>query len=209
MEHFFPSCNFRARFPETTKAVISYMKEQGVVTENCCRICKDHPDEGDTILTICTTCRLILAENRQDCNVETVYDHIRRDHEFSYPDLSGRHFILQECGKADDAFRNSVHRLLDEMKVDYEISVHDPFCGRFMMNEIPERNMTAAPKAMKALKEKQHICDKQEQDRIIMETAESMAGKEILVYCNSCYSSLAGAGANVIHLAQLLFGTRD
>ncbi len=208
MEYYYPSCNFRAQYPETSKAVISYMESQNAVIENCCRVCKDHPHQGDTILTVCTTCRLILDENRKDCNVETVYDHILRDPSFSYPDLSGRHFILQKCAKADDCFTESVIRLLDFMHVDYEISPEENYCGRFMMTPVVKRNMDAATIAFTKLQERIHPASKDEQDAFIQKTAEALAGKEVLVYCNSCHRELKQAGADAVHLLELLFAKR-
>ncbi len=213
MLFYFPSCNFTADHPELSKRIVRYVRENfSASVAGCCRPGHQKPSAGDTALTVCTTCGIILRETRKDIKEMNLVSLIAGLADFPYPDYTGASVVVQDCFKArgcDDLF-DAVRTVLRRMNIEI---IEQPlnrnlteFCGVFRFNPMLEKNKEIAPGYFDGdVKPFLLPCDKEEQKRRLAAHAAPYAGKKIVCYCNSCLNGLKQAGADAVHLLELLF----
>ena len=107
---YYPSCNFQKLFPETAKKVRAYIETQpDVKIAGCCHKTADAPQAGDVIVTVCMSCMRGLDEVRADISL---FERLLTREDFSWPDLRGQVFTLQDCFRARG--KHDLHRAVRE-----------------------------------------------------------------------------------------------
>ena len=204
MRYYYPSCKFKIAFPEISEKIIKYLNKKSIETKGCCRIDHRQLNEIDTGITICTNCSLILKEVSK-AHIYSLWEIIDQDKNFLLPRLNNSTCIIQHCAKADDNIKKAVCSLIDKTGASYRISSHDDYCGFNFMQHMSSENLKIAPKTFSALEKKVVLLNEEQRREKITDLIKEYDGKQVIVYCNSCYKVLKENGANVIHIAELLF----
>ena len=210
---FFPGCQLGASDPRYPQAVYQLLRQVEPATAmwlSCCGAPSYWVGEIEqyravqnelhqqwkqlgkpTLVLACLSCKKIIDYVLPDIKQVTVYELLAASEGLELPSYEG----LPELGLADPcmardepAVRAAVCSLLDRMQVPYHILHEDihtlPCCG--FGGNIEGPNLAAAQAAAKA--------------RI------SSQGAPYLAYCVNCRDVFAGAGAEALHLLDLVTG---
>ena len=203
MIYYYPSCKFKAAFLNISEAMCKTLATRGIEVVGCCRIDNHLPNEKDMILTVCTSCSLILKETSR-AKVMSIWRYLIDSDLIPKNHLKGKKLVIQDCAKADDETKGAVHEALKLMGADLIISKYQDFCGTFFMDHMSKRNLAIAPLTFTKLEEKVEVLTQSEKGKHLKEMVDYFGEKTVIVYCNSCYRDLKKAGANVMHIAELL-----
>ena len=154
MIYYYPSCKFTAAHPELSEKIGSFLKERGIETAGCCRKTHGLPAAGDGALTVCQSCRMIVSENRPDCEVRSLFEYLDAlpEGELPLPDLRGERITVQDCYRAKDreSEKAAVRSLLRKMNAEIvelpglpEELMYD---GDFLWKPLSAENRALAPK---------------------------------------------------------------
>lgn len=205
MKYYYPSCKFKMRFVAISERINEYLNKKSVNTIGCCRKDFLKLNEIDKGITVCTNCSLILKEVT-GAHICSLWEIIDKDEDFILPHLRDSSFVIQHCAKADESFKTAVCSLMNKMEATYTISSIDDYCGFNFTKHMSQANLQIAPKAFSNLEKKVVLLDEKQKKEKINAIIESYHGHKVIVYCNSCYEALKENGADVIHIAELLFG---
>ena len=217
MLFYFPSCNFTAASPQTSKRIGDYLKTNyDAAVLGCCRPGHKKPAAGDTALTVCMSCSAIIKENRPDITEINLLEWIASNPSFPYPDLKGASFILQDCFRArgKDRLFDAVRTVLDRLNARVieleENRNRTEFCGTFRFNPMLQKNIDIAPNYFEGyMKPLLSLCSKAEQQKRLEEYCAQFAGQKVVCYCNSCLRGLKQANVDAVHLLDLLFPEKN
>ena len=210
---YYPSCNFTKAFPETAKRVRAYLKTQDDVRiAGCCHKTNNLPEAGDTIVTVCMSCMRGLMEMRPDCAHESLFQLLLTRKDFSWTDLSGKSFVLQECFRArgmhdvHEAVRECLRRTgaeVTELAANRDLADFD---GSFLLHDPYPQNMSEAP-AYFADYLPHHVTPlpREAWPEVYRTQAERYGSLPAVGYCNTCVRGAREGGAEAYHLAELLF----
>lgn len=133
---YFPSCKFKAGYPETAEKVAEYIRQRfGFTLAGCCRAHLGSLEEHDTTVCICNTCTIFCDESAKTQNIISIWEVLAQDAEFPFPDYNGEPIALQDCWRAGDKrpVQDAVRELLQKMNLRV-LELHDNyaqsrFCG--------------------------------------------------------------------------------
>ena len=213
---YFPSCNFTKAFPKTAERVRAYLETQpDVRIAGCCHKTNDLPEPGDTIVTVCMSCMRGLMEMRPDCTHENLFQLLLARADFPWPDLSDRHFVLQDCFRArgmhdvHEAVRACLRRTgatITELAINRDEADFD---GSFLLHDPFPQNMREAPRYF-AQYLPAHVTPlpREAWPEVYRAQVARYAGQPVVGYCNTCVRGAREGGAEAYHLAELLFPAR-
>lgn len=213
MYYYYPSCNFQKFFPDTARRIRAYLSAQADVTiAGCCHVTNGLPAAGETIVTVCMSCYRLLREMRPDCRVISLYEFLLTRKDFPWPDMQGQEMILQDCFRArgchelQEAVRNCLHN----MHVSYEEAEPSrdeaDYDGSFLLHLPNAQNQGEAPHYFtEYLPQHLHVLPPEKWPDYYAERARTFSGKPVVLYCNTCTTSLKQGGADAVHIAELLF----
>ena len=210
---YYPSCNFQKNFPETAKKVRAYLQTQeDVKIAGCCHVTNSLPQEGDIIVTVCMSCMRLLDEVRPDVKGISLFEFLLTRKDFPWPDRKGETWALQDCFRArgkhelQDAVRECMKNTGCEILECPPSRDEADYDGSFLLHAPYPQCVKEAPKYFSEyLPEYVTVMPKEEWPTVYAKRAEELPSKDVVTYCNVCTSSLAEAGANAKHLAELLF----
>ena len=215
MQYYFPSCKFTQMKPQTSEKIKSFMESAGVRVAGCCRPGhKALAGVGDTAVTICETCSIIIGENRPAAKVVSLYEFIDSLAEFPFPDYNGERITLQDCyrAKEKEAEKAAIRSLLRKMNVEVvelpgtEEEIN--FDGSFLFSAIKADNLALAPRRFAEIEKDVTPKTPEETDAWLKEYGRRFTTDRVACYCNSCFAGLAQGlpeGKSVAHVAELLF----
>ena len=210
---FFPSCKFTDFSPEASKRMADYMHERfGMTVMGCCRPAHTSLTSDDTVAVVCNTCQAICLED-SPAHVESVWELIRSDDEFPFPNFHGERLALQDCWRSRDriAEQDAVREVLKRMNVSVvelpENRTSTTFCGTSLYQALPAENARLAPKRFV---EHAHGVftpkSKEEQKRLMEEHCAQIPTEKVVCYCVPCTRGIRLGGKHGMHLADMLFG---
>ncbi len=210
---YYPSCNFQRFFPETAQRIRTYLETQpDVKIAGCCKVTQDLPKPGDIIITICMSCMRLLDEMRPDVQVMNFFEFLLTRSDFSWPDLHGRVFTLQDCFRARG--KHSIHEAVRECLARAKAHIvempnhrdKETYCGSFMLHEPYPQTLKYAPGYFgKYLPSHLTVLPREEWPAYMQSHISGYTTREIVGYCNTCVKDAQEAGADIHHLAELLF----
>lgn len=167
---------------------------------------------GDTVYSICHNCTAILEETKPEVNIKSIWELILDDEDFVYPDYHGQTVTLQDCWRARDRAeeQDTVRKLLRKMNLNVrelpENRMDTEFCGVSLYRPAPQRNLEMAPnRFVKNAAGKFVSHTKEEQIALMQDYCKRFDGEKVVAYCHYCVEGLQLGGADVKHLASLLF----
>ena len=167
---------------------------------------------GDTVYSLCHNCNNIIEEQHPGVQVHSLWELIDKDESFPFPDYSGMTAALQDCWRSRNRAEEqaAVRSLLEKMKIHFveipENHEHTEFCGVSLYRPQPPRNPRLAPKYYVEGAEGKFIPHtKEEQDQLMHEYCFRLPEKTVICYCHYCLEGLKLGGADVHHIAQMLF----
>ncbi len=210
---YYPSCNFQRFFPETAHRIRTYLEKQtNVRIAGCCKMTQDLPKDEDTIITICLSCMHLLEEMRPNIRQISLFEFLLTQENFIWPNLQGRVFTLQDCFRArgkhglQDGVRTCLIRSgakIIEMPGNRD---EETYCGTFMLHDPFPQTLKYAPKYFGGyLPEHLTILPREEWPAYMHTHIAQYPTREIVGYCNTCVRDAREAGADIHHLAELLF----
>ena len=167
---------------------------------------------GDTVYSLCHNCSAILEESKPGVNIKSIWELILSDEGFAYPDYHGQTVTVQDCWRAKDRVeeQDAVRALLRKMGLDVrelpENRMDTDFCGVSVYRPSPQRNLELAPRRFvenAAGKFLPHT--KEAQAALMRDYCKRFTTEKVVAYCHYCVEGLALGGADVKHLASLLF----
>ena len=209
---YFPSCQFTALLPDVSARIKAYMASRGAAVMGCCR--KDHTRFTGTAVTVCQTCRIIVEENRSDCECVSLWEWLDRDADFPFPDLGGAEMTVQDCyrAKAHDAERAAVRSLLGRMNVRVRelpgTEEERNFDGAWLFQPVRPGNLQLAPKRFGEIAKDVRLMPPEEAGARLREYCKRFATDRVVCYCNACLRGLRTGlppEKQAFHLAELLF----
>lgn len=212
MVHYYPSCNFTRLRPEASAAAKEWMASLGVVVEGCCRPGHKKLGPGDTALTVCQTCDMVIGENAPQAAVQSAWEYLDSIPGLKLPDHTGERIILRDCWRArhniplQDAVRSLLRKMgymVVELPDNREKTVFD---GEWLYRPVAPGNLKMAPKAFAQVEPYVTPLSPAEQKARMAAYAARLDGKAV-VYCNACLTGLLDGGADAVHLMELLTGT--
>lgn len=212
---YFPSCTFTRLMPGTSARIRAFMRSRGVRVGGCCRPgIAQAAETGVTPVTVCGTCRIILAENCPDAPPVSLMEYIDALADFPFPQYGGEAVTVQDCyrAKEDAPLRAAVRSLLAKMGFHVVelpgLPEERNFDGDWLMRPMREDNLRLAPVRFAQIMRDRRPADETQSRRLLREYAARFATPRVVCYCNSCWQGLAEAlpeGRQAAHIAQLLF----
>lgn len=226
MFHYFPSCNFTAQFPREAACLKDYMSRvvQAQI-HGCCRVDHGAIKPGDTIVTVCMNCGIILPEMLSeipDLIYKNVFEIMAEYGGIAWPDLKGAAVTLQHCFRSHQApqVADGVRACLARMNAqvvevtdefagdisDQSAGEGHKFCGTFFFHPAIPSNLAKGPHYYGEIFPKYYIPLSAEEERELMQKhADSYQTDMVVCYCNRCTRDLQKAGVKARHVAELLF----
>lgn len=212
MVHYFPSCNFTRLRPETSEAAKKLMASLGAQVEGCCRPGHKELEPGDTAVTICLTCDMIIGEGAPQAATQSVWEYLDAQTSLALPDHTGERIILQDCWRArdnrplQDAVRSLLHKMGYEVIELPDNREKATFDGEWLYKPVLPGNLKLAPKAFAQIEPHVTLLSPEEQKARMVEYCSHLDGK-VVCYCNACLTGLLDGGADAVHLMELVTGT--
>lgn len=211
---YFPSCNFTRMRPDVSARIREYMKKKEIEVSGCCRPGQKKLDNGDTAVTICETCNIIIGENRPDVIRKSLYEVIDEDLSFPFPDLQGEEITIQDCYRAKDRLKEkaAIRSLLKKMNVHIvelpgtEEEVN--FDGTWLFDAVRPNNLAIAPVYFQNLQKIIQVRTPEDNEAYLRSYCRRFTTERVVCYCNSCLTGLElgmPEGRHAVHLAELLF----
>lgn len=215
MIYYLPSCRYKAAHVDSSKKIQRYLSQKpDLQIAGCCRVSQHLFQEGDTVLTNCTSCAVITDEASPQAKEITVYEYLLQDPSFVWPDYHGEEITVQDCFRSRHkpemmrAVRECLKRMNMvpvELEENYEKTRFD---GVFQFSNVSESNLKLAPKYFSKLQEEYiEVIPPEEQKERMTAWVSQYKTPRVVVYCNSCLKGVLLGGANGIHLLDLI--TRD
>ena len=211
---YYPSCNFRRIFPDTAARIRAWMEAQpDVAIAGCCKVTQDLPKPGDMIVTVCMSCSRLLEEIRPDIPQCSLFEFLLTRKDFAWPDLRGRVFTLQDCFRARG--RHGLHEAVRECLSRAGAQIvelpggrdEETYCGTFMLHDPFPQTLQYAPRYFgEYLPKHLTVLPREEWPSYMRAHIAGYPTREVVGYCNTCVKDAREAGAEIFHLAELLFG---
>ncbi|MBQ1907183.1 MAG: hypothetical protein II173_03315 [Firmicutes bacterium] len=220
MIYYYPSCKFTSAHPELSERMKAFLSARGVRVADCCRKTHGLPESGDTALTVCQACSMIVGENRPDCEVFSVFEYLDAlsPEELPLPDLGGERITVQDCYRQQghEKEKAAVRSLLKKMNVDIVelpgLPEEKMFDGGFLYAPISEANMKLAPKAFGRASLDITPLSPAERTARMKEYCRRFKTRRVVCFCNSCLAGLKEGlpeGKSAVHLAELVFAGQN
>ncbi len=216
MLRYFPSCKFTAALPDVSERAKEYMAARGAEVMGCCR--PGHKDlaAGDTVVTVCETCNIIVSENRPDVFVISLSEFVDADPDSVFPSFAGERITVQDCFRARErqGEKAAVRSLLSKMGFDaVELSGSEEegrFDGTFLYTPLDRDNLRLAPLRFSGIEKAVTPLGAEERAARLRAYCRRFETERVCCYCNTCLKGLAeGLGpGRAVHIAELLFGPR-
>ena len=214
MEVFYPSCNFARISPQAAKRMRQQMKAQMEVA-GCCLRDPRVLEEGDVGLYLCQSCR----EHVHGGSTESLWPWLLRQGDFEWPSYEGLSVVIQDCWRdrehpeVHEAVREALDRLGVAWAEPEDARERATFCGtrhveprterqRELMADHPDPYVRKMPEEVQAELMAERV-------RELEAAAPDGAPFLALTYCNACTLGLKLGGAPVVHLGELVMGTRE
>lgn len=213
---YFPSCKFKAGYPETAKKLAAYVSTRyGLRITGCCRENLQHLAEADTAVYICNTCAAFCDESATAGKVLSIWEIIAEDTAFPFPDYQGKKIALQDCWRAYDKrpVQNAVRTLLRKMNVqaielpeNYEKT---RFCGTSVLQAPPAYYAEYAPKRFDKDAPADFFQSYTDEEKVARMRAHcsGIATEKVACYCTACVNGINLGGKKSVHVMELLFAT--
>ncbi len=168
--------------------------------------------EGDRVYSLCHNCNNIIEETHPGVRVRSLWELIDSDSSFSFPDHKGLQAYVQDCWRSkerneeQDAVRSVLAKMNIEVTEIAENRERTDFCGASLFRAQPPRNPVLAPRHyVEGAAGKFVPHSPEEQKEIMREYCRQFGTEKVVCYCHYCYEGLRMGGADVSHLAKLLF----
>ena len=211
---YYPSCNFQKLFPDTARRIQAYFETQpDVKIALCCHKTADWPQAGDVIVTVCMSCMRTLAEVRPDVRAISLFELLLTRDAFSWPDLRGQVFTLQDCFRARGL--HDLHAAVRECLVRTGATVvempmnrdEETYDGTFLLHAPYPQSIREAPRYFGEIVPRFATPMPEAEWHGVLEAhAKAYTTRRVVGYCNTCVTGARQGGADAVHLAQLLFG---
>ena len=211
---YFPSCKFKAGYPETSKKLAEYLnKRYGMTITGCCRGNLEHLTQEDTAVYICNTCSAFCDESAKAGEVVSIWEILAKDENFPFPDYKGEKIALQDCWRAYDkrSEQDAVRELLRKMNIRVielpENYAKTRFCGTSILEIPPAYYGQYAPKRFVADAPNdffQPYTTEDKTDRMRTHCAD-IPTEKAACYCVACGKGLDLGGKKSVHVMELLF----
>ncbi len=218
MLRYFPSCNFTKLRPETSQKARYYMRSRGADITGCCRPGHKLPGIGDTAVTVCESCNLIISENRPDIPLMSLAEFMDRDADLVFPDYGGEKITVQDCLRAKNrpGERAAVRSLLRKMNFEIvELEGFDGpedaevrnFDGAWLYAPMNGGNLALAPGSFSQYNDRVTPLSPEEAGLRLKAYCERFETGRVCCFCNTCLSGLErGLGeGRAFHIAELVF----
>ncbi len=210
---YYPSCNFQRIFPETAQRIRAYLETQpDVRIAGCCKVTQELPKPEDIIVTICMSCMHLLDEMRPEVRKMNLFEFLLTREDFSWPDLHGRIFTLQDYFRArgkhgiHEAVRYCLCRTGADIVEMPDNLDEERYCGSFMLHEPYPQTLKYAPHYFgEYLPPYLTVLPPEEWPAYMRVHISGYTTQEIVGYCNTCVHDAREVGADIYHLAELLF----
>lgn len=210
--YYLPSCKYKAAHKDVSEKIQKYLREKkGVQVAGCCRVSQNLFEEGDIVLTNCSSCTIITNEVSPQANEMSIYEYLLKDEDFVWPDYHGERITVQDCYREIDkpATQRAVRECLKKMNmVPVELEENfekTKFDGTFRYTPISASNLKLAPKFFNKLNDEYiEIIPADKQKEEMEKQVSQYTTDRVVVYCNSCLQGVLLGGANGIHLLDLI-----
>lgn len=213
---YFPSCKFKAGYPETSKKLAEYITSRyGMTITGCCRGNLQLLKEGDTAVCICNTCSAFCDESSKARRIVSIWEIVAKDEQFPFPDYKGKEIALQDCWRAYDkrSEQDAVRELMRKMNIrvvelpeNYEKTC---FCGTGVLQMPPDYYHELAPKRFGKDAPNhffQPYTDEDKIERMRVHCAD-ITTEKVACYCVACANGINLGGKKSVHVMELLFTT--
>lgn len=209
---YLPGCTTTALHPEAAAKLKAYVMRDGMPEAPCC---KDEDvsvlRDGDTVITCCTNCDLMLAERLPKVRIISLYEYLLGVPDFPWPDLGGSRMTLQDCWRErhNTAIQDAVRACLKKMNVSV-IELPDDrerstYCGVWLNTPITPANLKYAPKTFGEIRDKYLVLLSDVEKREKMQAyAENWPTQEVVIYCNGCERGVRLTDKTPRHMVELL-----
>ncbi len=178
----------------------------------CCKATQELPEPGDIIVTVCMSCMHLLEEMRSDIRQVNLFEFLLKRGDFPWPDLRGQVFTLQDCFRARG--KHGVHDAVRECLAHTGADIvemprnrdEETYCGTFMLHDPFPQTLKYAPRYFgEYLPRHLTVLPQEEWPAYMQSHVSGYTTREIVGYCNTCVKDAREVGADIYHLAELLF----
>lgn len=195
-EVFFPSCKAKAAFPESSRKLAAYIKQQfGIDPVGCCKADNRKLEKEDTAIILCLNCARVIGANADCQNIRFLWEIIDQDPDFVFPDYHGKRMAIQDChlAKNQQNVQDAVRSLMRKMNIEIvEMDKNRDNAEHCASYEIVgyhrERSMT-----------------KEEQKQYFHDRYKDVDTDSIVSYCKYCNDGVNLSGKTGKHMLELLF----
>ena len=212
MIYYLPGCDFAKNHPEASRIMTEYLLKKGMKIAQCCQNETDYFSEGDTLITNCTQCSIIMKERIPYVRQLSLYEYLLTDEEFIWPDYASETMTVQDCRRTAEykEMQEAVRECLRRMNISFieteENKENSTFCGVWLNNPANPVCVKAAPETFRKLEQYREILSPEEQKKKMIEHVRSYSTEKVIVYCNGCEKGLKLGGGHPVHLMELLAG---
>lgn len=204
--YYLPGCHFTELDPRASKALVSFAKTYlGAHILGCCSKQYDKPQNGDTVIYVCPTCALIMAEANPSVNLVSLYELIEDDsvvpqQALSWVNLQGKEVTVQDCWRSSGnlTMQQAVRHVLSNMNATvYEMEDNfekTTYCGTSLLSNPSARYEALAP----SLFNNPIFRPTTEADQIeyLEQHAKQYRTAEIICYCTGCIEGIETLNAS-------------
>lgn len=209
---YFPSCKYTACSPENSRSIQTYLSEKhGASVTGCCGPNHGNLAKEDTAVYVCNTCAAFLREGAPQAKSVSVWEILKDDADFPWPDYHGEKMALQDCWRVydnrpqQDAVRGVLARMNIQVVEIADSFERTDFCGVSLLKPAPARYGQYAPiRFVEKATDKFHPHTEEEQKQSMEAHCKQFGTNKVVCYCTACLEGLKMGGANGLHLMELL-----
>ncbi|HMM22474.1 MAG TPA: hypothetical protein PKA10_17260 [Selenomonadales bacterium] len=213
---YFPSCKFKAGYPETSKKLAEYINNRyGMIITGCCRGNLELLTEKDIAVCVCNTCSAFCDESSKAREVVSIWEILVKDEQFPFPDYKGEEITLQDCWRAYDkrSEQDAIHGLMRKMNIrvielaeNYEKT---RFCGTSVLQIPPAYYGEFAPKRFGKDVPNDFFQPYTDEDKIerMRSHCADITTERVACYCVACANGINLGDKQSVHVMELLFST--
>lgn len=211
---YFPSCNFTRLRPETSAKIKAFMASRGVRIMDCCRPGHKELRAGDTAVTICETCNIIVSENCPGVRCISLWEYLDGFDDIELPDLGGAAVTIQDCYRAKErnnsktAARSLLYKMNAAVTELEGTEEERNFDGGWLFVPVTAANMKAAPHRFEEIAKDIRLRSPEETEDYLKDYCRHFKTPVVVCYCNSCLQGLEKGlpeDKKAVHLAELIF----
>ncbi|MDU4960081.1 MAG: hypothetical protein E6X17_05390 [Sporomusaceae bacterium] len=213
---YFPSCKFKAGYPETSKKLADYINTRyGITITGCCRGTFQFLTEEDTAVCICSACSAFCDESSKAREIVSIWEILVKDEQFPFPDYKGEEITLQDCWRAYDkrSEQAAIRELMQKMNIRVvelaENHEKTRFCGTLVLQVPPAYYGEFAPKRFGKDVPNDFFQPYTDEDKIerMRSHCAGITTEKAACSCVACTNGINLGGKKAVHVMELLFAT--